>query len=107
MYRLLSIFLCVALLFGAPLARALTVSADTPCAMEAGADGGGDMPCDCCEHMPRLSACALSCGVALSYVAVTADPLFVVSPFSSSPVPLGPQQAFASLAGPPLLQPPR
>ena len=107
MYRLLSIFLCAALVFGAPLARALAVGPDTPCAMGAGAGDGGDTPCDCCDHLPKMSACALACGLAMGYVAIAIEPLLIVSPFFSSPVPIGPHQAFASLAGPPLLQPPR
>jgi hypothetical protein len=93
--RLLLALLCITLAIGAPLAGAF--AAEQPCA------SAGASPCDC--DGSAAAACTLACGSSLSAPALMSlAPAFSAVPdaaVSSAP------GHFASIAGPPGLQPPR
>jgi hypothetical protein len=93
--RVLLALLCLTLAIGAPLAGAF--AAEQPCA------SAGASPCDC--DGAAASACTLACGSSLSAPAsMSLAPVFFAvreQVVSSAP------GRFASIAGPPGLQPPR
>jgi len=95
--RILLLVLCTLLAVGAPLAYAF--AADAPCA-SAGA------PCDDCGGAD-MSACAFACAAgSAGFASLQADRGSPILPASNA-VSSAPAYRFASIAGPPGLQPPR
>ena len=94
--KLLLAILCAAFALGSPLAGA---SAEPPC------ESAGEMPCDC---ESGASGCALACSVATSPAStiLPAD-LSGAIPAEADRVNGTSAAHFASLTGPPVLQPPR
>lgn len=99
--RALLALLCVALAMGAPLVGA---ASEQPCEAVIGIDAGVP-PCDCGGE--DASRCALDCGIAspVPSLVPVADGLAPLS--GGVRVLAAGDPGFASLTGPPVLQPPR
>lgn len=103
--RLMLVFVCAAMAFGAPLSRA--VAAEQPPCMS-GMDDGADMPAAMPDCDQGTMNCAQHCAALFAGAMLPAIPASLqgMKPTSEA-VSIWPSVDFRSLAGPPGLQPPK